>query len=203
MSGSYGYHRPYAWRTFPWQSGPLASIGVAPGGAIPVHGSRAATRIGYIAPDITLAQIRQINSFAKDLDVQIVEFGDPVFRHAWDRWLEDAWRPFYETWAGPNASFYMQTLGSRFDSEGLARQTERFRQELLSWNDSWKGQRLATGAPVPQAPGSPPTPAPKPSASQSSFALDLVPWWVYVGGAAALVGGGYLLWKNKKLLLFL
>lgn len=154
--------------------------------------------IGYTSPNVTFAQMRAIQRYAESLDLQVEEWAPPTFRAAWKAWLERAWRPFYEQWAGPNAGWWTQTVTTRVDSDGLAAETESYRQQLQSFDSDYRRQRTRSGQPVPHPAGSPP-PFVAPSAGERSLAFDVVPWWFWLGAIGAIGGLGYLAWRSNPL----
>ena len=161
-------------------------------------GGNPVSRIGFTPPTTIYEKMRQIESFAKALDLNIEQFvSSPVFRSAWKAWYDNTWKPFYERYAGPNAS--QQTkLGVVFYSDELASQTESYRQQLDNFEKDYSLQRQSNGQPVPNVPGVAPN---QPVLQSLSPGL---PWYVWVlGGVGITILGYFAIQRLRSNLRFL
>jgi hypothetical protein len=155
-------------------------------------------RIGFTSPTTIYEKMRQMQSFAQALDLNVDQYvSDPVFKSAWRTWYDNTWKPFYEKYAGPNASS-QQKLGVVFYSDELASQTESYRQQLNNFENDYHRQRTLSGQPVPNVPGTAPDPAPIQALAPG------LPWYVWViGGVAITVLGYFAVQKLRTNLRFL
>lgn len=155
-------------------------------------------QIGFTPPTTIYEKMRQIESFAKALDLNIEQYvSSPVFRSAWKAWYDNTWKPFYEKYAGPNAS--QQTkLGVVFYSDELASQTESYRAQLDNFEKDYQNQRQTNGERVPNVPGIAPN---QPVLQPLSPGL---PWYVWaLGGVAVTFFAFYAYSKLRSNLRFL
>lgn len=167
---------PYAYRPPPYLKQALDAQGAA---------------TGWTTPAITYEKMRQMEAataapLGRDIDRNV---SDPAFRAAWEAWYVDAWRPYYDKYAGPNAS-ELAKLGAALHSDDIASRAESFRQQLESFYGGYKTQRDARGLVVPPTAAAPPVLGGlPPGAGQSGISL---PWWAWVIGIGAVGALGYV-----------
>ena len=146
-----------------------------------------AARVGWTNPTLTYTQMRRTDFHVQDLDPLIRANGrsDPTFLASWVEWSQNHWRPFYEKYAGPNASSW-DRLGATLDTDELKTQADNFNKQLDEFDRHYRGLRLPNGQPVPQ----PALGAPSNLPVQPGSGITL-PWWVWMIGGVALVGVTY------------
>jgi hypothetical protein len=158
-----------------------------------------------VSPTLIYDAQRTIERTAQDLGPKIVTYVDrstpegASFVAAWEAW-DAQWQPFYAKY---------QTLegkaGAIADTDNLNRRTEEFRSQLIDLQRRYQTMKQPGGAPVP-APGAPPPTPAQDQPAQGSWLDSLlgqkpgsgVPWWVWMLGGAALVGGGYLAYQHYQ-----
>lgn len=152
------------------------------------------TVTGYTPPAATYDKMRQMhNASAEPLERDIqLNVADPTYRAAWDNWYHHAWLPFYQKYAGPDASI-LTKFGASFYSDEVASRAEAFRQQLEHFYQTYPQQRTMTGQPVPRPTGAPPVLGGLPAGSR--FTL---PWWVWGIGLAAVGGIGLIAYYRVK-----
>ena len=153
------------------------------------------TATGYTPPITTFEKMRQMQAASAapfERDVQNV--GDATYRAGWDGWYHQAWLPFYQRYAGPDAGIITKWK-SNFYSDEIASRAEAFRQQLQSFYDTYPRQKTTTGQPVPPLTGAPPVLGGLPA--RPSLASRL-PWWVWLIGAGVVGGIGYGVYLKRK-----
>lgn len=150
--------------------------------------------IGFTAPRSSYEKLRQIHTAAEALDTQITSFiDDPVWKAGWNAWYERDFQPFYEKYAGPNASNWTK-LGAAVESDKLWQQTESYRQQLENFAAAYSQKRQRNGEPVPP----PSIPVPNRGIDPPEGGRFELPWWIWALGGAAVVGVGYLGYLRAK-----
>lgn len=135
----------------------------------------------------TLAQMRRIEAAAETLEHEVRRYAsDPTFITAWTRWFQQAWRPFYLKYAGPNADLSWQAASGVLFGAELSRRTESYRQQLEGWYADYRTQRQKDGSPVPPPTGAIPSPA-----RETGKASSLLPWWAWTALGAGTVVAAY------------
>lgn len=170
----------------PYDLGSALMSGVVPSDASPTPPAPQPST-GWTTPSITYDNMRMVNAsaIALDLDIQ-AHVQRPEFKKAWGEWLT-AWKAFFEKHQG-----IRQRLGDLFNSDDIARLTEAYRQSLARWYDAY-----AAEPDVPRATSVPPNSFEKPPEDKGGFTI---PWWAWALGGAALVGAGFMIYRQMKVL---
>jgi hypothetical protein len=164
-------------------------------------GARAS--VGFVPPTLIYDQMRSIEAASVALlgDYQRnVSPTDPM-RQAYENWRTNVWLPFFTK----HTSTFGK-LSNVLDTDTLMAQTEARSNELEGFRRQYTTLVTPGGTPVPPPTGpsvAPPppipnAPTPAPSWWPSFLPKVEVPWWAWVLGGAALVGGGYLAVKAWK-----
>ena len=152
------------------------------------------TVTGFTAPAATYDKMRQMEeASAAPFERDVQQVADPAYRAAWDGWYHHAWLPFYQKYAGPDASS-LTKLAAAFYSDEVAARAESFRQQLEHFYRTLPQQLGFDGRPVKSATGTTPTLG---GVDGSGSGLGL-PWWAWglvVGGVGAL---GYLTYQRVR-----
>lgn len=156
--------------------------------------SYAMTATGYTPPAATYDKMRQMhNASAEPLERDVQQnVASPDYRAAWDNWYHHAWLPFYQKYAGPDASV-LTKFGANLYSDEVAARAEAFRQQLEHFYRTYPQQRTFSGQAVPRASGAPPILGGIPAGSGWSL-----PWWVWGLGLAAVGGVGLIAYYRVK-----
>lgn len=155
--------------------------------------AQAPVATGYIYPTRIYDRMRAINANAQRLDANMQAYvTNGALRAGWDDgagggWYP-AWKPFYERYAGPNASEWAK-LGAAFDTAELSAEVDRRERELDSLVAEYNTQRQPNGAAVPQIAAL----ALAPLADES-----FIPWWFWVIGGVAIAGAGWLIYRKVQ-----
>lgn len=162
--------------------------------------------VGFVPPTNIYDEMRAIEAASVALlgDYQRnVATGDPM-RVAYENWRTNVWLPFFTK----HLTFFGK-LANVTDTDTLWAQTQARGNELAGFRQQYTTLTTPGGAPVPpptapnvptfhpgEGPGGKPTPAPS---WWPSFLPTLeVPWYVWVLGTAAIIGGGYVAYRGWK-----
>lgn len=146
---------------------------------------------GFTAPSTIWDKQNSINASADALNADILKnVGRQAFKDAWKAWY-DSWKTFYGKYQQ-----IMVKLGVLFYSDTLDKQTEEWRSQLLGWYDGYAREKDQSGQPLPFPSGQPPSRAPDAPPGEDKEEGFHIPWWVWVAGTLAAVGGGYVLYQN-------
>lgn len=163
-------------------------VGPTPG----VKAAAQAPRTGWSSPSLLWDSMRQIQVSAAALDGDVAaNVRREPFRAAWIAWFQN-WGVFFRRY---ESEWSLGRLTALADTDGLAAQVAAYRAQLVSWYEGY-GRESDGGKPVPPASGQPPLAPPKPEPGPDAPSEGLtIPWWMWVLGGVALVGGGYYIYR--------
>lgn len=152
--------------------------------------------IGFTAPTILYDRMRALDPAVQELQTLVQTY---VTRQA----FKDSWSQYYGQWV----AFYQKYLGSDANKLGapvtdnakFEAQIEDFRVRYQTYRDGYSkevdanGQPLKAPAPISPLPPPPPPDTQPDDQKKSSWTL---PWWAWMLGGVAVVGGGYWLYKR-------
>lgn len=140
---------------------------------------------GWTAPTLIWERMREISVAAAALDQQIkAKIKRPAFLSHWDDWYKH-WRDLvarYDSWTAK--------LAAATYSDELAAEVEVQRKALQEWHQAYLNEDRAN-VPLPGLPAEPIPPPPPPGHN----GLHL-PWWVWVLGGSAIIGGAFFIHKR-------
>lgn len=158
--------------------------------------------VGWTSPTVIYQKQREIQVSAASLNGDIeANVRRAAFKASWKSWY-DGWTEFFGKYQ--NDSF--AKLGAVTYTDALAAQTEAYRRQLLAWYDAYSREKDGDKPmPPPSSPAPPldPIGPPQPSGGDEDPFLPTpklpglnVPWYVWVGVGAAVVGVGYLAYRH-------
>lgn len=156
--------------------------------------------VGWTSPTSIYQRQREIQVSAAALNSDVtVNVKREAFKAAWKSWYED-WTAFFRKYQTDGWA----KLGAVTYTDALAAQTETYRRQLLNWYDAYSREKDGDKPmPPPSAPAPPDTPLVSPSPASEDPFLPMpkvpgleVPWYVWVGLGAAVVGAGYLAYRH-------
>lgn len=172
----------------------LRSMRVAPSSPSP--------STGFTTPTVIFESQRDINLKADALNADVLKnVTRDVFKAAWKGWY-DNWKTFFAKYQSGTWQGDWNKASTLLYSDDLSAQTEKYRAELIDWYSGYALEKAPDGSALPPSTTAPPAlkPPPKPDGEESGFTI---PWWGWMLGGVAVVGGGYLLYqyamKMKKM----
>ncbi len=150
---------------------------------------------GWTAPTVIYAKMREIDPGARELNALFqANVRTKILLDAWNAWFPE-WQAFFEKY---QSAWAFSRWAVPFYSDDLAAQTEGKRQTYEKFRANYANERDAQGNPLP--PPSSPIPAVLPNSKdrEDQESGITLPWWFWVLGGVALVGGGYYAYRVVK-----
>ena len=147
------------------------------------------TSVGWTSPTIFYERMRSLDPAIQELNTLI---GNYISRQA----FRDSWKAYYAQWTkfyAESQEWQRKLTGPQiFENEAYGQQVEDFRRRYETYRAGYEAERNEKG----EAPPTPVTPTPRPDQRTPSDSGIQIPWWVWMLGGVALVGGGYWIYKK-------